>query len=514
MTVLVDKNVITNLARGNPAIAEALKRCLASGEPIYMSRSAYSELVNDSPIHLRMGYTSLLRDLKLQVAPDGASSITDRGSFYGDNAAHEPKPNQTGPVKEYGNGKSKEKPGDAFVAAEARALNARLWTMDRNFAKRAANLGVTLARECDIQDKRGDEDIAQARRLMGLKPTSMLQNQPAKPIVTKTAPSGPQSANTAKNKATGNEKATKSEVGAPLEAVPEYGPNQAGDAKFQAGTLGLEGVNLLLQKFNNAIQARRFQAEFDKILPEIKRRMADDPQLGALVSVGYSKGPEDSSSVIESVTVFQNIRVGYGLNRADATRDLNSRASMLPGRSDVGQELWLKPSAPTDISRLRLPFDTTIAGLATFVPGKEKLVRVAFKGVAGFDDKFFSKEELSVPAGMTPRFYYLWPPDQITFRRGVSQTISIDWEMSDGADVTKGDVDPFSTNIPVVKLDSSINPFDATAAMVWPADNSTANLFQKTRPTQDNYGMLSIYGIGMMRWVRPEFIRILKAPFN
>ena len=115
---------------------------------------------------------------------------------------------------------------------------------------------------------------------------------------------------------------------------------------------------------------------------------------------------------------------------------------------------------------------------------------------------------------MTPRFYYLWPPEQITFRRGITQTVSIDWEMSDEADVTKGDVDPFSTNVPVVKLDSSINPFDATAAMIWPADNSTAHLFEKTRPTQDNLGMLSIYGIGMMRWVRPEFIRILKAPFD
>lgn len=514
MTVLVDKNVITAIARGDAGAADALKRFLASGEPTYMSRSAYSELVNDSPIQLRMGYTLLLRDIKLPIAPEGASSITDRGEFYADNVAHVPRPNEAGRVKEYGNGASKQKPGDAFVAAEARALNARLWTFDRDFARRAANLGVTLVRECDIRGTRGEEDIAQARRLMGLKPTSMMQNASAKTVVTKPAASGPQSANTAKSKATTGEKATTSEEGAPLEAVPEYGPNQAGDAKFQAGTLGLEGVNLLLQKFNNAIQAKRFQAEFDKILPEIKRRMATDPQIGALVSVGYSKGQDDASSVIETVTVFQNIRVGYGLNRADATRDMNSRNSILPGRSDVGQEIWLKPSAPTDIKRLRLPFDTTIAGLATFVPGKEKLVRVAFKGVAGFDDKFFSKEELSVPAGMTPRFYYLWPPSEITFRRGVTQTITIDWEMSDGADVTKGDVDPFSTNVPVVKLDSSINPFDATAAMIWPADNSTANLFDKSRPTQDNYGMLSIYGIGMMRWVRPEFIRILKAPFN
>ncbi len=40
----------------------------------------------------------------------------------------------------------------------------------------------------------------------------------------------------------------------------------------------------------------------------------------------------------------------------------------------------------------------------------------------------------------------------------------------------------------------------------------TANLFQKTRATSDNNNLLTGQGIGMMRWIRPELIRVLKDP--
>ena len=71
----------------------------------------------------------------------------------------------------------------------------------------------------------------------------------------------------------------------------------------------------------------------------------------------------------------------------------------------------------------------------------------------------------------------------------------------------------------MVKLDSWINPSTwwgsgAIAAMVWPADNSTANLFQTVAPTQDNLGLLVGQGIGLMRWVRPEFVRVIKEPID
>lgn len=518
MTILLDKNVITDIARGNTAAAEALKRLLASGEPVYISRAAYNELVRDSPVRMRMSYELLLKDLKITTAPQSAAKggVRERGEFLADNVAHQPAPGQLGQVREYGKGKDNTTPGDAFVAAEAKALKARLWTLDANFAKRARNLGVTLATESSIKGISGAEDLGRARRLMGLKPVSFLQNAAATTAVKRGGPAGPGGPSSGGSASGGGSRAkTAAHEGAPIEPVKEYGPDARGDAKFQGATLAFQGVNFVLQKINNAIQARRFEAAWAQLAPEVRRRLDADPQLGALVLISYAKDRGDAESAIDTVTVFQSIQVGYGLNVDDALRDAQAQARLAPGRSDVGDRIWLKPRAPTDIARLRLPFGTTIAGLATFVPGKEKLVRIRFSGRLGFDDKLFSREELAVPAGMTPRFYYLWPPEKITyFWSGAWRSIEVDWEISTEADATRGDVDPFQAGVPVVKLDSWINPYDASAAMVWPADNSTANLFMTAHATQDSSGLLAAQGLGPMRWVRPEFIRILKAPVD
>ncbi|QIG96813.1 PIN domain-containing protein [Bradyrhizobium sp. 6(2017)] len=534
MTILLDKNVITNVARGDVATAEALKRILASGEHVYIAHAAYNELVRDSPIHLRMSYEMLLKDLHITTPPAGASSIKDRGDFHADNITHVPARGKPGQIREYGR-RDSTTPGDAFVAAEAKALNARLWTLDENLAKRAQNLGVTnLGGVSGIKSRNNPESIAQARKLMGLKPLSMLQSSVKPSKDGSSPPSGgttkatsskggsaspPSSGATTTSKGGGasgaKTKITTAEVGPPIEPVQEHGPSASGDAKFQAATLMFDGVNFVLQKINDRIQRQRFEAEWSRLAPEVRRRLDADPQLGAIVLISYWKDQGDVNSAIDTVAVFQNIQVGYGLTPDDARRDAYSQSSRWTGGfTNVGDQIWLKPKAPPDIKRLKLPFDCTIAGLATFVPGKEKLVRVKFSGKAGFDDKMHSREVLSVPAGMTPRFFYLWPPDKIRYFQERWITLEVDWEMSNDADVRYGDVDPFSSGVPVVKLDSWYNPYNATAAMVWPADNSTANLFQTAGKTQDNLALLSVQMIGPLRWVRPEFIRILKAPFD
>jgi hypothetical protein len=307
-------------------------------------------------------------------------------------------------------------------------------------------------------------------------------------------------------------------VGDPVGPIVEHGPNAAGDAKFQGASLAIEGVNLLLQRFNNKIQSRRFQEAYKtRWESEVQRRLDADPQLGALISIYYSKDKGDAESAIDTVTIFQGIRVGFGLDRDDALRDLISQpTSISGGRADVGDTVWIRPREPMDIRRLTLPFGCLAAGLATFVPGKAELVRVKFSGCLGFDEKWFSSRELDIPGGMTPRFYYLRPPDEVVyFRDGSWKTVDIHWKIAGGADMSHGDVNKYLTGVPAVKLDSSINPCDFAAAMVWPADNSTANLFQRAGArTEDANGLLDRYVIGPLRWVKPECMRILKAPLD
>jgi hypothetical protein len=194
---------------------------------------------------------------------------------------------------------------------------------------------------------------------------------------------------------------------------------------------------------------------------------------------------------------------------------------MIVGSFDVTDRIWIKPRGPLEISKFKLAFGTTKAGLATFMPGKEKLVRVKFSGKAGFDEKMMSKDSLDVPAGITPLFYFLWPPSEISWHDGgAMETYEVPWEYSTDADETGAEIGVMAMKgIPVVKLDSDVNPSTwfgpgATAAMIWPADDDTANLFRTSDPTHDNNGLLHGQGIEMLRWVRPEFVHIIKKPVD
>jgi hypothetical protein len=167
---IIDANVFTQIAKGNIQAAEALLRMIrnAGSRPIYVSRTAYNELVLGSPTQtLRDGYRAIIDDLDLDIAPEAARA--DRVDLYRDNIQYEPGPNQPGRIHQYGKGAAKERPGDMFVAAEAKSLKTELWTLDAPFAKRAANQGVIIARESAIPYVVGVENIGLARRLLKLR---------------------------------------------------------------------------------------------------------------------------------------------------------------------------------------------------------------------------------------------------------------------------------------------------------------------------------------------------------
>ncbi|MBR0872105.1 hypothetical protein JQ633_17200 [Bradyrhizobium tropiciagri] len=173
---IIDTNVFTQIAKGNIQAAEALIKMLrdSGSRPVYVARASYNELVLGSPTQaLREGYRAIIDDLGLEVAPAGA--MADRVDLYNQNIQYEPGRNQPGRITEYGKGAAKQRPGDAFVAAEAKSLRTELWTLDAPFARRAANQGVAIARESSIPYVAGVENIGMARRLLKLRPRLNLQ---------------------------------------------------------------------------------------------------------------------------------------------------------------------------------------------------------------------------------------------------------------------------------------------------------------------------------------------------
>jgi predicted nucleic acid-binding protein len=174
--LIIDANVIRNIGQGNRAAAEALTRLLKSGRKIYIAHAAYDEIVV-----IFAEYRQLLKDLGLGVSPRSSvpavkgkpGVITARGNVYADNMQQVPNPKTAtpGPMKEYGGKKdpvsgAKTRPGDAFVAAEAKSLEAELWTLDQQFARQAHQQGVKIAAESNIASVATAENPATARELL------------------------------------------------------------------------------------------------------------------------------------------------------------------------------------------------------------------------------------------------------------------------------------------------------------------------------------------------------------
>jgi hypothetical protein len=314
---------------------------------------------------------------------------------------------------------------------------------------------------------------------------------------------------------------TSATVGDRITVPEEHGLSARGDAAAQGAIFVLMGVNYVLKKIADHVQERRFNEVWARRKPLVDKRLKEDPQLGAKIFVYYSKYASGEASVADGAMIFQDIHIAYGFTEDEALRTLSAETFWTehgPGALQVGDAFWIKPRAPLDIKKLQLPVGTEVAGLATFVPGKEKFVRVDYSILGGFDDRTISRQILHVPEGMMPRFFYLWPPKYIAYMyNGFVRQADVDSTISGDADESANVMIKPLKGIPVVKLDSHINPSTwfsdgATAAMVWPADNSTANLFQTTRPTHDPNALLAGSGYNMVRWVRPEFIRVLRDP--
>ena len=175
--VVLDTSVVKSIGRGNSHAAAALKQMRASGVRVYISRLAYRELVIDAPTSdLGKRWRLLLRDAKIKIPPK--SPMGDRVDVYRDNIAgqefpHEMEYKPRGGLTQYKSKGLKEnlaRPGDVFVAAEAKSVGARLWTFDKNLAKRGAKLGIDIAPESNLPiPENPNDDPGTARRLLGVK---------------------------------------------------------------------------------------------------------------------------------------------------------------------------------------------------------------------------------------------------------------------------------------------------------------------------------------------------------
>ncbi|QDU25644.1 hypothetical protein ETAA8_07140 [Anatilimnocola aggregata] len=157
--VLLDANVIEQIGRGNEAAANALKQLRASGAEILVSEQAFDEMVNKPDIpRTATAKKEFLREMGIKTAPAGNAKIYE----------------EVIAKNNVGNGKTILGEADVKTAAQARAIDAEVWSLDRGFRNNGTavskKLGVSVADECNLPlAKQGTpEDFRVARRLVGL----------------------------------------------------------------------------------------------------------------------------------------------------------------------------------------------------------------------------------------------------------------------------------------------------------------------------------------------------------
>lgn len=485
--IMLDKNVLTSIARNNQPAAEGLKKYLNAGTPVYISRAAYDELVTRAQTQKQGGeYDWLLKDARITIAPSG--SIKDRGDVYADNIQYAPAPNRP-QLKDFSRKDDTTKPGDVFVVAQAKAVNARLWTFDRKVQNAAPALGVRLAPECSIGDRSGVEDVAVGRKLLGLNPRTI--GADGKPV----PPSG----------GSGGGSGGSYSIGIADNTVPEFvGPSPKGMATIAGIQLAFEGVNFVLNLVNDYIQKEKVTQALDQVRQTIAGERASNPRMGILLLFYYSQYQVSDESLIKPGAVFDHLAWGKGTTRDEALRDALSVPTLSrgvgPSERAFSQEVWIAPLQKSVITAAKCPFRPVAVG--RFFLGdsnKAKFQQVEFSILGGFDDVVETSVEL--PANTNVDFVVLDPPSQIYWynmngRQAVQVPLLEDKTANENT-IKVVDLDPWS-------------PFHAKAAMVFPVDEWAEKVFGQVSPTGNCFSLGTYVNFGMIRWVRAKNIHLLR----
>jgi predicted nucleic acid-binding protein len=172
--VLIDANVLEQINRGNASAATTIRNLSASVD-VYISRQAYNEAVVNTAIPRHATAQRLmLEELRIRIAPQG--NLAARAAVYEANIT------PSGSVLS---------PADAATAAQARAINAEVWSFDRafrvNYNSVQQTLGVRVAPESYTTGlATSSQDYRVGRQLLGLQPVEISLSG----VVTRGGPAG------------------------------------------------------------------------------------------------------------------------------------------------------------------------------------------------------------------------------------------------------------------------------------------------------------------------------------
>lgn len=300
------------------------------------------------------------------------------------------------------------------------------------------------------------------------------------------------------------QKGIRKEIGTP-DMRPSFvgGPSAKGSGITAAGSLAFMGINFTTNLINDYIQGKRMQEELQKKEPRLRKLRQKRPELGILLLFHFEQNMGSPESLLQPGAEFKFIDTFTG-RTIDEARDRYRKSAKIgsnrPNTRKFKEEVWIPPVIAPTARVIRKPFPSY--ALATFVPGNAMLQQVEWNGILGFDDE--GSSSLKIGKNTEAKFLVLHVPEQINFlHAGSWYDVNIPNKMGSAQQ---------GGSIPVVNLDPVLPGFNVSAACVFPADEFTAALFNRTRATKDNLGQLrNFVNFGKVRWVRPENIKVLQV---
>jgi hypothetical protein len=287
--------------------------------------------------------------------------------------------------------------------------------------------------------------------------------------------------------------------------VPEFVPPSArGQATIAGIQLAFEGINFVLNLVNDYIQKQKVNAALERIKPEVASVRSNNPRLGVLLIFFYMQVQAPEESIIKPGATFDYLTWGKGVTSDEAWQDAFSSPTISAApdanRRKFTQEIWIPPSVRTSVTTAKCPFKPIAVG--KFFLGKSNKAMfqdVSFDVWSGFDD--IVERSWKPPDDTNLEFAILRSPSEVYwYNINGKQTVSVplkDATTANGNTITVVDLDPWS-------------PFNSKAAMVFPINDLTENIFKLMNATQGYQYLATYINFSMIRWVRAENIHLLR----
>ena len=489
--IVIDHTVIDTINHGNADAAAQLKKHRDARGEIWMTNEIYRMLARVQ------ANERLMKDIGVRYPEKDILISKNQRQLYGSHLSEN-------------------------TAALAQSKKAKVMTADGPFANMFRGLGGQSIL-VNTANARGNLDFNRARGYFGLPklnltpngqlstvrtPGTIKTNSTSQPLIK----SDPKAVIKDGNKTTPvvpkSNVQQKGRTGSPVKPVVEHGLKPS--PKTDALRMSLRGVNWVIQGINDHIQQGRIEERMKQITPTIEETLERDPTLGVLIAIVFSQRKKvgaEHDTPLEHTKGFQYVDYEYGRTQEEALAKMARQPQMRPaGQGEyTSQKQWIPPKQAPSAKDLPTPFARS--ALATFYAGLEELVAVKFSFAMGFDDKMRSRIKVNDPQ-QRARFIVMFPPGEIQFfDNGRWRTYSTQVAYERPRQIWHSDLAGYY--VPVLELDSVLNPNDATAAMVYPADDYTMKLFQPQGRVSDS-GLLRNYSMDLVRFVKPHKMSVIQ----